>query len=362
MVLLLLSTGLHAQQGRVALVIGNGDYSSAPLKNPVNDAKSMTKTLTKLGFQVIEGTNLTRKQMRSKIREFGNAIKNAEVGLFYYAGHGMQSNGKNYLIPVQANIQAEDEIMDESINASSILRKMETAGNPINIVVLDACRNNPFKRSFRSVSRGLTRIEGPKGTLIAYATAPGSVAADGDGSNGLYTQYLIKYMLEPVPLEKVFKKVRMAVSDVTHDRQIPWESSSLVGEDFYFNTDRSVTNNNYSEQPIIQSVLPKTGNLIIRSNVNGDQVMINGEPKGSTKLDLELKPGVYVIEVSKKGYKTFEQSYNVVAGTEQILYAKLRKNRVDATNTISPKPSYRPTKKKKYTAEQQRAIDLFNQM
>jgi len=227
----------YAAQRRVALIIGNSDYTFSPLKNPVNDANGMAAVLQKMGFKVVKGTNLTRKQMRLKVREFGNAIKHADVSLFYFAGHGMQFDGQNYLIPVQSNIGSEDEIMDEAINASSVLRKMESAGSSVNIVILDACRNNPFKRSFRSASRGLTRIEGPKGSLIAYATSPGSVAADGEGSHGLYTENLIKYIQEPIPLEKVFKKVRIAVSNSTEDKQIPWENSSLVGEDFYFNTD-----------------------------------------------------------------------------------------------------------------------------
>lgn len=239
--LFLASANVYASGNRVALVIGNSHYTSSPLSNPSNDAKSMSLQLSKLGFTVSQGIDLDRRQMRSKIREFGNAIKSADVGLFYFAGHGLQFDGDNYLIPVNANIQAEDEIIDEAINASFVLRKMKGAGNPVNIVILDACRNNPYKRSFRSSTRGLSRLEGPKGTLIAYATAPGSVASDGEGGNGLYTQYLIKYMQEPVPIEKVFKKVRIAVSNITNDRQIPWENSSLVGEDVYFNANYTPT-------------------------------------------------------------------------------------------------------------------------
>ena len=225
---------VFSEEKRVALVIGNADYSFSPLNNPVNDAEGMSKVLKKMGFTVLKGINLDRKQMRIKIREFGQKIKSANVSLFYFAGHGVQYEGENYLLPLKTDITAEDEIIDEAVNASAILRKMESAGTQVNIVVLDACRNNPFKSHSRSASRGLRRIEGPKGSLIAYATAPGSVAADGKGKHGLYTENLIKFIQEPIPLEKVFKKVRIAVSEKTKDRQIPWENSSLVGEDFYF--------------------------------------------------------------------------------------------------------------------------------
>lgn len=225
---------VYAASDRVALVIGNSDYKDSPLKNPINDADSITHSLENLGFKVIHGKNLDRKQFRSKIRVFGEALKHSEVGLFYYAGHGLQYDGDNYLVPVKANIQAQDEIIDEAISANAVLRKMESAGNSVNIVILDACRNNPFARSFRSTSRGLTRMSGVKGSLIAYATSPGKVASDGTGDNGLYTQYLLKYMNQPnLKLEEVFKKVRISVSKDTSEKQIPWENSSLMG-DFYF--------------------------------------------------------------------------------------------------------------------------------
>ena len=351
-----ISHSVFANQQRIALVIGNSAYSISPLANPVNDADSMAQVLEKLGFKVIKGKNLTRKQMRNKIREFGNAIKTAEVGLFYFAGHGIQFDGENYLIPIESNIQSEDEVIDEAINTNAVLRKMEYAGNPINIVVLDACRNNPFKRSFRSINRGLTRIEGPKGSLIAYATAPGSVAEDGMGANGLYTKYLLKYMQEPIPLEKVFKKVRMSVSLQTSDRQIPWENSSLVGDDFYFTV--PIINNSLATENT-----SNLGMLSIQSNVTGNEVNINGRAYGDTNLDVNLKPGVYFIEVKKIGYKTFEKTYTVVAGTEQVIYAKLKKNHLE--ENLTPIDSYtKPLseKNKRYTPEQQRAIDLFNKL
>ncbi len=172
--------------------------------------------------------------MRQAIRKFGHKIKSGGVGLFYYAGHGMQVNGTNYLIPVGADIQTEEEVVDEAVDASLILRKMHAAGNPLNIVILDACRDNPFARSFRSTSRGLTRMDVPGGAFVAYATAPGQVAADGSGSNGIYTKHLLTNISKPgLSIEQVFKKVRIQVMGETADKQVPWDVSSLTG-DFYF--------------------------------------------------------------------------------------------------------------------------------
>ena len=211
---------------RVALVIGNSDYKISPLRNPVNDANAMSEALKKLDFDVLIGTNLSQIEMKRMIVKFGNQIKNGGVGLFYYAGHGMQVNGRNYLIPVDANIKSENDVDIVSVRADEILLKMDDANNRLNIVILDACRNNPFARSFRSSTQGLATMDSPSGTLIAYATAPGSVASDGSGDNGLYTQELIKNMQIPdIKIEDMFKKIRTSVKEKTNDQQIPWESS-----------------------------------------------------------------------------------------------------------------------------------------
>ena len=219
---------------RVALVIGNGTYKSSPLTNPVNDARAMIRVLGQSGFRVISKENAGQKEMQAALRDFGDALKNGGVGLFYYAGHGMQIKGKNYLIPVDANIEREDEVAYTSVDANQILDKMESAANRMNIVILDACRNNPFARSFRSAGSGLAQMEAPVGTLVAFSTAPGSVASDGKGENGLYTQHLLKAINEPgTKIEDVFKHVRANVRRDTEGKQIPWESTSLEG-DFVF--------------------------------------------------------------------------------------------------------------------------------
>jgi TPR repeat protein len=219
---------------RIALVIGNGAYRDSPLRNPVNDAKAMASALRDCGFQVDLILDAGRKQMLDAVRTFGQRLTSGGVGLFYYAGHGMAVRGANYLIPVGADIATEEDVQSEGLDANTVLARMDTAKNRLNLLILDACRNNPFARSFRSASRGLAQMEAPSGTFIAFATAPGSTAADGEGVNGLYTQQLLKTLREPgLKVEEVFKKVRIGVKQASHDQQVPWDSSSLTG-DFYF--------------------------------------------------------------------------------------------------------------------------------
>ena len=219
---------------RVALVIGNGAYAAAPgLKNPPNDAREMAAMLRTLGFDVTSGVNLRQRDMKRMIREFGMKLKGGGSGLFYYAGHGVQSKGRNYLIPVDANIQSEAEVEDSGVDAALVLNFMDDAQNGLNIVILDACRNNPFARSFRSANDGLAQVDAPTGTLIAYATAPGRVASDGTGQNGLYTSELLKQMqVRDVSITDMFMRVRAEVMKQTENKQVPWEASSLVGS-FY---------------------------------------------------------------------------------------------------------------------------------
>ncbi|MFA5182180.1 MAG: caspase family protein [Syntrophales bacterium] len=227
---------LAAMEQRTALVIGNGSYSNGSLKNPVNDATDMASALKRLGFNVILKTNVRLRDMDSSIREFGRKLSKSDVGLFYFAGHGIQVSGVNYLIPVGANIEKEEDVRYEAIDAGRVLSEMAHANNGLNIVILDACRNNPFARSFRSESRGLAIIgHVPKGSFISYATSPGDLARDGEGRNSPYTKSLLQYMKQPgLPIEGVFKKVRQTLDAESGGKQIPWELSSLSG-DFYFN-------------------------------------------------------------------------------------------------------------------------------
>lgn len=221
---------------RVALVIGNSNYSDAPLANPVNDARAIAEALSKLGFRVTKKENASKKEMSLAIRAFGSELKKGGVGLFYYAGHGMQVNERNYLIPVGEDIKSEDEVEFSAIDANIIVNKMEDAQNRVNIVMLDACRNNPFiKRSSRGAARGLARMNPAKGTIIEFAAGAGQEASDGDGKNGLFTQhFLASLQLPDTAIENVFKRVRAGVAEATNNNQVPAEYSSLTG-DFYFN-------------------------------------------------------------------------------------------------------------------------------
>ena len=226
-----------ATEQRTALVIGNSAYSSGPLKNPVNDAADMAAALQKLGFYVTLKKNAGLQEMDEAIEAFGNRLKRGGVGLFYYAGHGVQVNGANYLLPIGAKINKEADIRYQAVDANRILDEMATANNGLNIVMLDACRDNPFIRSFRNATRGLAIVSSaPSGTFISYSTSPGNVAGDGDGRNSPYTESLLKHMATPhLPIEQVFKKVRQELNKKTNSRQIPWELSSLSG-DFIFNS------------------------------------------------------------------------------------------------------------------------------
>jgi hypothetical protein len=219
---------------RVALVIGNSAYKTAPLANPLNDARAMSDALKAAGFSVKLHTDISHRDFLAAIREFGDRLRAGGVGIFYYAGHGMQIKGRNYLIPIDAAIEREDEVAYSAVDAQVILDKMETAGNTTNLMILDACRNNPFARSFRSSTQGLAQMEAPSGTLVAFATAPGSVASDGGSQNGLYTQHLLTALKVPEnKVEDVFKQTRTAVRRDSLGKQVPWESTSLEG-DFYF--------------------------------------------------------------------------------------------------------------------------------
>lgn len=219
---------------RHALVIGNASYAHAPLPNPVNDAQAVAAALRKAGFTVDLKLNASQRQLQDAVTSFGDRLKAGGAGLFYFAGHGVQIKGRNFLMPVGADIKREDEVPYKAVDVQMVLDKMDTAKNRVNVVILDACRDNPFARSTRSSSGGLGSMDAPIGSLVAFATAPGSVASDGKGDNGLYTQHLLANLEKPgLPIEEVFKRVRLGVRLDSNGQQIPWENTSLEG-DFYF--------------------------------------------------------------------------------------------------------------------------------
>lgn len=225
---------------RIALVIGNSNYTNGgSLSNPINDARAMARSLNDLNFEVIKYEDVRQIKMKKAIDDFGRNLKGYDVGLFFYAGHGVQVRGNNYLIPTDADIDSENDVEYDCVHAGRILAKMEDAGCKTNIIILDACRDNPFERSWtRGIKihgKGLAFMNAPSGSLIAYATSPGNTALDGiAGKNGVYTSAFLRHMQTPnITIEEMFKRIRVTVEEQTNKRQTPWESTSLKGNFFF---------------------------------------------------------------------------------------------------------------------------------
>lgn len=229
---------------RVALLIGNNNYGTAPLVNAVNDARDLAEALNELGFKTIVKENTTRQDIAVALRDFAKELEGAEAALFFYAGHAMQFKDRNFLIPVDADMKTEEDVTFSSVELSQVFDRMERARTRFNFIVLDACRDNPFASAFKASASGLAQIaNAPSGTLVAYATAPGSVAADGYGRNGVYTKHILQQIKVPdLPVEIMFKRVREAVERETRRLQTPWDVSSLKG-DFAFNGSGAGTRN-----------------------------------------------------------------------------------------------------------------------
>ena len=240
--LLAVSSPAQAQIGdRVALVIGNSAYPQAPLANPRNDAKAMATLLAQAGFIVDMRLDTTLAQLEEAQAHFGAAIKDPKVkfGLFYYAGHGLQQDWRNYLVPVTADIHSAEDIPKKTVDISELLNYMNQAKGRNFLVILDACRDDPFAGSFRPQAKGLSQFDAPVGSLLAYATAPGNVAMDGEGNNGLYTSNLLReFAVRGARIEDAFKRVRLNVRLASRGQQIPWESTSLEDDVYLFPTER----------------------------------------------------------------------------------------------------------------------------
>ncbi len=247
----------HAEP-RLALVIGNAHYASAPLSNPKSDAELMAKTLRGVGFDVTLLVDADQAAMKRAIVELARRLRSAEaVGLFYYAGHGVQVDGENYLIPVGADIASQEEVALNGVSLTELLRTLDRGPSGLNIAILDACRDNPFPARTRSAARGLAPVRAPGGTLIAYATGPGEIALDGAGANSPYSGALAgEIPTAGAALEEVFRRTRRKVLAATGGKQTPWEHSSLTGE-FFFRTRaaepeasaRPVTGAGFTEEP-----------------------------------------------------------------------------------------------------------------
>lgn len=223
---------------RIALVIGNGDYTSvAPLRNAVNDARAVATSLKRVGFEVTAIENGGRDQIMKAVEDFGERLHKQPtgVGLFYFAGHGIQARGNNYLLPVEANPKSEGELTYVTVDTGYVLSQFDGAPSRVNMVILDACRDNPLASRVRSTARGLAvTSNAPGGTLVVYATSPNKTALDGDGANGLFTEEFLRYVETPgLKIEDMFKRVAVNVEQRSGGEQIPWLTSSLRG-DFFF--------------------------------------------------------------------------------------------------------------------------------
>jgi hypothetical protein len=228
--------GVSLTEDRVALVIGNAAYKRDPLDNPVNDARLIGGRLEQAGFRVTRRENLDRNGMAKALQDFGALLTDNTVAVLYYAGHAMQLRDQNYMIPIDAEIRTEDDVGLQGVDLTFILGRMSRAKSRVNIVILDACRDNPFAKragGSASTSQGLAQMDAPIGTFLAYATAPGKQAPDGIGKQGnsIYTAALARHLLTPgLPVEIMFKRVREAVVSESRQLQVPWEHSSLLGE------------------------------------------------------------------------------------------------------------------------------------
>ena len=222
---------------RLALIIGNSAYRDAPLVNPANDAKAVTGLFTRAGFTVDSRLNASRAEMMAAIESFGTAVRRPETKLvvFYYAGHGAQLDWRNYLLPVDAVVEKQEDMKQRCVDLGLLLGQLSAAKDKTFVVILDACRNNPFGSAYRPEQKGLSQFDAPVGSLLAYATAPGNVASDGEGQNGLYTENLVRELgRRDTRIEDALKRVRLNVRLASHGEQIPWETTSLESDVFIF--------------------------------------------------------------------------------------------------------------------------------
>ena len=276
---LVLSIAGYAQEKRLALVIGNSDYEfGGSLKNPVNDANLMATTLEELGFDVIKKTNVNKQVLESSILDFWRKQADYNISLFYYAGHGVQVDGVNYILPVDIKLEDQLALRIEAIDMGEVVSQFERFPNNINLVILDACRDDPFRSWVRGNSAGFAAMPAPSGTLIAFATSPGATASDGQGANGLFTEHLTRQMKIPQRIEDVFINTRVAVRQVSGGKQNPQEWSQLVGQ-FMF-----------AQPEIITVKKPEIGD--VEAAIAYGTIELTTEISGQLYLDGELLSNV----------------------------------------------------------------------
>ena len=304
LLVMLLALGLLSAQDRriqpivgarqVALVIGNSRYASSPLKNPAADARAVSQRLTALGFQTDIVLDADRRQLASAIDRFTAGLRTGDVALFYYSGHGAQLDGENYLIPVDYTGQAETDLHYDSYPAAKVQERMERSGSRLNIVILDACRNNPFRTGSRAASIGLAPMSAARGTFVALATSPGQTASDNAGeANGLFTKHLLQALDQPgLGLDDVFNLVRERVDAASAGRQLPWTQSSVVGRFEFVHGNRQVSPEApqlSNQEPVPVTLDPKQRILVVHRDI--DVMPGDGTRCGLTMGDILLWTG-----------------------------------------------------------------------
>lgn len=321
-----------ADGGRLALVIGNSAYAEGALANPVNDATDFAAKLRGLGFQVELLFNADQRAMEQAIDTFTRALTGpGKVGLVYFAGHGIEYQGRNYLLPVGAVINGAVDLRYKAVDAGRVLDGMGESGNGLNMVVLDACRNNLFPSAFRSASRGLARLSPAKGTLVLYATQPGAVASDGDGRNGVFTKHLLSAMDEPgLEVEQAFKRTALAVDQETGGAQTPWIEGVVLGQFAFRPVATAPPLVAPGSVPFASPPPVQAGHLQISVNTPA-QVLIDdrysGEATPERPLTLSNLPvGGHRITVSASGHQDLQQDTHIQAGrwTQEILRLSLK--------------------------------------
>ena len=305
---------------RTALVFGNAAYSAPdkPLKNPVSDARLMARTLKELGFDVRLREDVDRRSMLQALRELEDTLRKTKgVGFVYFAGHGVQVNGRNYIVPIGANLVRDVDAQKNAIDADAVLQSLRDTGAKLNILVLDACRNNPLLATSRSTGTagakaGLAPMRPPEGALVAFATEPGRLASDGkETGNGLYTRHLAKWIKEPdITLEQVFKRTREAVQLESKGEQIPTEYSLLTGVDLYL-AGNSASGN--ASKPI----RPATASTPSKNNSPGTSVASrSSEPY--TPPSLPPDEGTARLKLAQLGAGYTKQSYQLALDNDDL--------------------------------------------
>ncbi len=298
-----------ADPSRLALIIGNSSYRDAPLVNPANDAKAVSSLLTQAGFTVDSRLNASRVDMMAAIEKFGAAVKKSETKLvvFYYAGHGAQLDWRNYLLPVDAVVERQEHMKERCVDLSLLLGQFSAAKDKTFVVILDACRNNPFGTSYRPDQKGLSQFDAPVGSLLAYATSPGNVASDGDGANGLYTENLVRELgKRGTRIEDALKRVRLNVRLASKGEQIPWETTSLEGDIFIFNDGQKKLSDAEMEQVVEADVTEWTR---IKSSKKIDDWVsyLRTFPNGRFAEIAQMRLSRLLADVEKQRVETLQQ-------------------------------------------------------